>query len=149
MSFSCLAYLSTSVSLISSRYDEQSRLREVVEGLHGLCRYASSYWVEHLLEFLRLRQHGVEDSRRDSILHVAENVATKLMNEANEYFQRYRLPPKLDERCELLDKGRPLYKFVVSALDAQLREKIAPRNGIPTSKFYKQSPDRKKTSFPD
>lgn len=130
MAFSCLAYLATSVSLISDTYDQHLRLKEVAQGTHGFCRYACTYWVEHLLKFLKLATPGRQDRLKSCILTAAENVTQKLFEHSAGALERYNPPKKLiDERCDLLDKQRPLFKLVTSTLEMQLRDKIAPIMG--------------------
>jgi hypothetical protein len=51
MAFSCVSYLSSSLSLISpSMTDFEAELR-IIKGYHGLHSYAHEFWIDHLLRF--------------------------------------------------------------------------------------------------
>lgn len=55
LSFSCIAYLSTTSCLMDPSISEsQSRLR-IVKGYHGLHLYANKFWFAHLLKYLNSR----------------------------------------------------------------------------------------------
>ncbi|TVY65596.1 Vegetative incompatibility protein HET-E-1 [Lachnellula suecica] len=51
ISFSCIAYLNTSLFLASASTTDHERVAAVFQGLHGLQIYANRYWFDHLLQY--------------------------------------------------------------------------------------------------
>lgn len=127
VTFSCVAYLGSSVTLIDDDYDEQSRLIEVAKGFHGLCRYASKHWVEHLLAFLHSTKQSKDSDIRQKILQAADGLASSISQVAPP--QQQMLPPgkSIDDRCESIKGREPLFTLVISTLMSHLAERIAPK----------------------
>jgi len=55
ISFSCITYLNTSLHLLPSYSTDESRIRTVIQGFHGLQLYANKFWYKHLLQYCRLQ----------------------------------------------------------------------------------------------
>lgn len=53
IAFSCVAYMSSSLSLIDPSLTREDLLLRVGEGLHSVHLYAREYWLEHLLAYAR------------------------------------------------------------------------------------------------
>jgi hypothetical protein len=51
MAFSCVSYLSSSLSLISPSMTDFEAENRIIKGYHGLHSYAHEFWIEHLLRF--------------------------------------------------------------------------------------------------
>ncbi|OCL05557.1 hypothetical protein AOQ84DRAFT_413235, partial [Glonium stellatum] len=51
IAFSCVAYMSSSFTLIDPTLPIDERVLRVAEGLHGLFLYANEYWPAHLLTY--------------------------------------------------------------------------------------------------
>lgn len=129
--FSCLAYLNSALTLIDDRYDEKSRLIDVAKGFHGFCLYASKYWIEHLLAYMKLKKDSQScNSKEESLLKAADNLAVQLsliMQPRPTASIRDKLE-KLDGRHKLLKAREPIYALVASTLITQWNESIAPKN---------------------
>jgi len=54
ISFSCMAYLNTSLCLLPCHSTPEERANIVVSGFHGLQPYANKFWIYHLLEYSKL-----------------------------------------------------------------------------------------------
>lgn len=53
--FSCVAYLSTTSCLIDPSVPENQSRRRIVKGYHTLHLYANDFWMEHLLQYVKLQ----------------------------------------------------------------------------------------------
>lgn len=56
IAFSCVSYLLTSLSLKTSVSTIEQRSLRILHGLHGLHRYAHEFWIEHILQYVKLRK---------------------------------------------------------------------------------------------
>lgn len=129
VTFSCVAYLGSSVTLIDDDYDQQSRLIEVAMGFHGLCRYASKHWVEHLLDYLHITKQPKDPELRQRVIQAVDGLASSITQIVP--LERQMLPPmkSIDDRCDTIKGHEPLFTLVTSTLVSHLQEKIAPRKG--------------------
>jgi len=50
ITFSCVAYLNTSLFLLPEYSTDQQRAALVLQGLHGLQPYSNRFWIDHLLQ---------------------------------------------------------------------------------------------------
>lgn len=132
--FSCLAYLNFSVNLIDPEYGEESCLVEVGKGFHGLCRYASKYWVEHLLAYLAVSEDSGGDTSKETIMKAADNLALCISSIVS-LSPLKNAPARLDERCRYLDGREPTLSLVMFTIEAQIKELIVPRNDSSARKF--------------
>jgi hypothetical protein len=51
VAFSCVAYLSSSICLISPSMADFEAENRIIKGYHGLHNYAHEFWIHHLLRF--------------------------------------------------------------------------------------------------
>jgi hypothetical protein len=127
---SCLRYLNFGADLVVSddEYDENSRVVQVAKGFHGLCRYATKLWAEHLLAYLQSTQGCPDSETKTEIMAAVDNLAITFFG---------RFPPShdnygkaaFDSRCELLKGRGQSYAFVKSALVPKIKSQIAPKTG--------------------
>lgn len=54
ISFSCVAFLNSYLSLLPANSTEAQRLATIVQGFHGLQVYANTFWYKHLLAYCGL-----------------------------------------------------------------------------------------------
>ena len=56
MAFSCATYLASSLCFIQPTVTEHEIRLRIIRGYHSLHHYAQEYWLEHLLQFVRLHE---------------------------------------------------------------------------------------------
>lgn len=61
ITFSCVSYLLTSLSLKTSGSTMEQRSLRILRGLHGLHHYAHEFWIEHILQYAKLRKDPTLD----------------------------------------------------------------------------------------
>ena len=54
ISFSCIAYLNTSLCLLPDNSTPQEQAAIIVSGFHGLQLYANAFWIDHFLSYCDL-----------------------------------------------------------------------------------------------
>ncbi|KAL9065694.1 MAG: hypothetical protein Q9157_007389 [Trypethelium eluteriae] len=108
ISFACMATLSSGLDLVDPESTEQSRLRRIVSGVHGLIPYAIENWIEHL--FLYASTGGAFEQDRALFLHLSSFLSkhnnllhlTKVHEEKSAYGNEHASFNQLDKRLRLL-----------------------------------------------
>lgn len=99
ITFSCISYLSTSLSLIDpGRTPDEVRI-QVLQGYHGLHHYADEFWMDHLLEYFKLK--GMLDQPLLSVIDKALE------------FQKYDLSQSSEEELDKESYPSSITKLMV------------------------------------
>lgn len=101
ITYSCISYLSTSLVLIDPTCTPNNARTRVLQGYHGLHHYADEFWIDHLLQYFKLK------GSFDKVLLVALERALQfqkynLLQNNNAKFAKNTLPLSLHKRFELI-----------------------------------------------
>ena len=135
ISYSCLAYLNTSVALPNDGYDEDLRIVDVGKGTHRLCQYASKYWVDHFLEYMNAIKGKADSDSKAFLLKAADDLALALTR-IIPLSQLDLSQLKLDRRCEVLEGYEPILTMVMSIIIPQITEKIIPKRATKSGECF-------------
>ncbi|KAL7792442.1 hypothetical protein V8C37DRAFT_416340 [Trichoderma ceciliae] len=113
-SIACISCLLSGVQVFQNEYDNQDRLRRVVQGFHGFHLYATEYWVQHLFAAAASSEAGLEGNTAllrltESLCHLLESrSASPETTERTFYTQELRL----NNNLSMLERHQTIYKYV-------------------------------------
>ncbi|KAF9893204.1 hypothetical protein FE257_011627 [Aspergillus nanangensis] len=126
IAFACTAYLSVGLDLVHPNCHPSQQHREVLQGIHGLCRYARENWMYHIQQYCD-KSTGEETEQLQLLKNQIRMVYAKHRSLEDDYpnfrqSQENRLPrPRVDDMCFHFLKDFPdIVVFIQGCFEFQL-----------------------------